>query len=209
MLRSVFGKTLWEGRRALVWWSLGMLLLAMTALGFYPSIKASAADLQKLIQGLPQGLRHLFLGNAPDFTSPAGYLNGRVFSTIAPILLLVYAVGAGARALAGEERGHTLDLLLSTPLPRRRLALEKLAAMATGLFVLALVLWVALAALGPAFELDVSPGRVAAATFSSYLFALALGAVALAVGGATGSRGSAIGIPTTLAAAGFLLVSLA
>ena len=43
-----------------------------------------------------------------------------------PLLLLVAAIGAGARAIAGEEERGTLDLLLSTPVSRRRLALEKL-----------------------------------------------------------------------------------
>ena len=37
-----------------------------------------------------------------------------------PLLLLVYAIGAGSRAIAGEEESGTLDLLLAHPLSRRR-----------------------------------------------------------------------------------------
>ena len=47
-----------------------------------------------------------------------------------PLLLLIAAIGAGARATAGEEERGTLDLLLANPISRRRLVLEKLAALA-------------------------------------------------------------------------------
>ena len=53
-----------------------------------------------------------------------------------PLLLLVAAIGAGARATAGEEERGTLDLLLANPLSRRRLIAEKVAALACEISVL-------------------------------------------------------------------------
>ena len=40
---------------------------------------------------------------------------------MAPLILLIFAVGAGADAVAGEEERGALDLLLAHPLRRRRL----------------------------------------------------------------------------------------
>ena len=76
---------------------------------------------------LPESLRTL-IGN--DFTTPAGYLRSETFSTLGLILLLVFAIGAGSRAIAGEEEGHTLDLLLSTPVRRRHVLVDKWISMA-------------------------------------------------------------------------------
>ena len=82
---------------------------------FYPSITEGAAQLQSYMDNLPEAIRNLI---GVDYTSPAGYLRAELFALLGPILFLVYAVGAGARAVAGEEETRSLDLLLSTPLTR-------------------------------------------------------------------------------------------
>ena len=69
---------------------------------FYPSILESAADSRATWRSCPRALRTLFGG---DFTTPAGYLRSETFSTLGPILFLVFAIGAGSRAIAGEEEG--------------------------------------------------------------------------------------------------------
>ena len=60
-----------------------------------------------------------------DYTTPEGYLQSELFSFLAPILLIVYTIGAGARAIAGEEEAGSLDLLLSTCRSRRRRVLVR------------------------------------------------------------------------------------
>ena len=74
------------------------------------------------MQNLPDAVKTI-IGN--DYTSPAGYLRAEFFSLLGPILLLVYTIGGGAKAIAGEEEGRSLDLLLSTPLSRGRVVADK------------------------------------------------------------------------------------
>src|SRR4029453_12552773 len=112
MLGSVFAKTLVEQRRALIWWAMGLVAACLLAPAFYPSIHENAASFERLLDSLPEGLRRAF---GEDFASPAGYLQARLFSIFAPVLFLIFAIGAGSRAIAGEEEHKTLDLLLSTP----------------------------------------------------------------------------------------------
>ena len=90
--------------------------------GVLPEHPRSAADFQGYMENLPDALRTLI---GSDFTTPAGYLRSETFSALGPILMLVFAIGAGSRAIAGEEEGRTLDLLLSTPVRRRHVLVDK------------------------------------------------------------------------------------
>lgn len=206
MLGSVFAKTIREQRGALIWWAIGLVAACLLTTAFYPSIHENAASFERLLDSLPEGLRKAF---GADFASPAGYLQARLFSIFAPVLFLVFAIGAGSRAIAGEEERKTLDLLLSTPVPRRRVLVDKALAMLVTAGGLGVVLALAIVASGPPFELTVSTANVAAAVADCVLLAVAFGAIALAVGAATGRRSVAIGLTAGLAAGSYLIDVLA
>ncbi len=209
MLRDVFRKSLWEQRRALLWWAIGIVLFIAITIAFYPSLKDSATELQDYLDQIPESLRNLFIGTETDITSPIGYLNSQVFAGNGAIVFLVFAIGAGARAIAGEEEKGTLELLLATPVTRRTVVLQKFWAIATGLAALAAVLYVGLIATGRPVGLTVSPVDLLAATLHQYVFALGFGAIALAVGCLRGRKGLAIGLTTSVAVVAFLLNGLA
>ena len=80
----------------------------------------------------PEALRGIF-GEAGSITSPEGY-NGAYLSNVTTFLAVV-AVIVGTGATAGEEGAGTLDLLLSQPVPRRRLLSGKTVGLAAGLFL--------------------------------------------------------------------------
>ena len=206
MLANVFAKTITEQRRGLAWWALGLVSACLLTTAFYPSVRANAASFERLLDSLPEGLRRAF---GADFASPAGYLQARLFSIFAPLLLLIYAVGAGSRAIAAEEEHETLDVLLSTPVSRRRVLLDKAGAMIAATIGLGVVLALAIAVTGPPFEVSISVANVVAAVTNCVLLALAFGSVALALGAATGRRSVAIGITAGVAAGSYLIDVLA
>lgn len=199
---SVLTKTLVEQRRALLWWAFGLIAACVLTTAFYPSIRENAASFERLLGSLPEGLRKAF---GEDFASPAGYLEARLFSIFAPVLLLIYAIGAGSRAIAGEEERKTLDLLLSTPVPRRQVLLDKALAMILATTGLGAVLALAIAVTGPPFDVSVSVANIAAAAANCVLLALAFGALALLVGAGTGRRSLAIGVAAGVAAGSYLI----
>jgi ABC-2 type transport system permease protein len=207
MLRSVLVKTIRDARRALVWWSLGMLGVVLLTVGFWPSVRDSP-ELERFARNAPDVLK-AFTGGELDFATPIGYLEARLFALIVPVLFLIYAIGAGARAIAGEEEAGTLDLLLSLPLSRARLVLEKAAALGLQLGALALVLLAFVVAAAALVSMDVSAARIGAAVVTAYLLAVAHGALALAIGAGTGKRAVALGIAASVAVAGYLLDGLA
>ena len=209
MLRNVFLKTLSETRRALVWWSLGLIGMAAMMIAVYPTVRDNP-DLNKMVEDYPDALKaFMAFGGDLDYVSGAGYLGSELFSFMVPLLLLIAAIGAGARATAGEEERGTLDLLLANPLSRRRLVAEKFGALAGEIALLAIVLWLSLLVGVEIVAMDVSAPRLAAATTSAALLGLAFGALALLVGAASGRRGVAIGVAAATAVAAYLVNSLA
>ena len=67
-------------------------------------------------------------------SSIEGFMNLEIFQLFAPIVISVYAVTKGASSIAGEEESHTLDQLLSLPISRISLMLQKAFALYTGVF---------------------------------------------------------------------------
>lgn len=90
---------------------------------FYPSIQ-NQPGLNKLLESYPKELTAL-IGHVGDITSPEGFLRAEVFSFLLPLLLLIFAIGFGARSIAGEEEEKTLDLVLATPISRLQLVVAQ------------------------------------------------------------------------------------
>jgi beta-exotoxin I transport system permease protein len=209
MLRSVFLKTVRDLRRGFVWWSVGLAGMAALQVSVYPSVRGNAA-LKKLVENYPDALKGFIgFGGELDYVSAPGYLGMELFSLVVPLLLIVAAIGAGSAAVAGEEDRGTLDLLLSLPLSRTRLALEKLAALVAESVALGLVLWLALWLGARAVGMRIGIDKLGAATASAVALAVCFGAIALLVGCATGRRGWAIGASGAAAVAAYLVNSLA
>lgn len=209
MLRSVAAKTLLDSRRGFLWWSLGLIGLSALMVSVFPAVRDNPG-LNRLAQDYPQALKGVIgFGGQVDYLTPAGFLGSEVFALTAPLLLLVAAIGGGAGAIAGEEERGTLDLLLANPLSRRRLALEKLAALAAELCGLAVVLWLALVVGGRVAGMHISAWKLGAGSLSLLLLALLFGALAMLTGAASGHRARAIALTTAVAVAAYLVNSLA
>ena len=204
MLRNTFLKTLRDRRRSLLWWALGLVGLVAITVGFWPAIEESGQELNRLVEDLPPALQSLAGGDL-DLTSPAGYLNGRVFAFLAPILFLVFGISFGSRTVAGEEQAGTLELVLARPVPRWRIVAEKFAALAVATGFLGLVLWASLALGAAPVGLDIGSSALAAATLMVVLLGLVFGALALFIGCLTGKRGLALGVSTAVTVAMYLL----
>lgn len=209
MLGSVLRRSLRDTARSFAWWTVGLIGFVALIVAVWPTVKSSPS-IAKLHETYPEALKAFTsFGGEFDFGTPAGYLGSELFSFMVPLLLLIAGIGAGARAIAGEEEAGTLDLLLSTPISRMRVALEKLGAIALELVGLGAVLLLCLEVGTSAASMDVSFSHLAAATGSAVLLALAFGAIAFMVGAATGRRGWAIGVTSALGVATYLLNSLA
>lgn len=209
MLRSVFGKTLYERRLGTLGWALELAGLVGLIVAIYPSFRHVHA-LKSLSQEFPKGLSAFFgYGGVVDYTSPVGFLGTELFAVTLPLLMLALAIGSGARAIASEEEATTLDLLLANPLSRPRLVVEKTAALTVELLLLATTIFVGLLVATRAAGVHIAAGKLAAGAAFVFLLGLLFGAFSLAVGAATGKHALAVGMPSGVAAATYLLNGVA
>jgi ABC-2 type transport system permease protein len=211
MMVPVLNQAVRRRRTSLLWWSLGLVGVVGLLAVAYPTVRDNA-ELDRTFAGLPPEVQGLLgLGGQNTLTSPVGYLNSQFFANLLPGMLLVFAVGVAAWAVAGDEAAGTLELLLANPVSRARVAAERAGALVLLLATLTVVCTAALVATAPAVGLDqgLPAERLLAATTASALLALVFAAVAFAVGAATGSRPVAMATAAALAVAGFVVQGLA
>jgi len=207
MLKNVFLKSLRDQRRSLLFWSLGLVALAFYITFFYPTVR-NLPDLNKILEQAPKGIAALLGGQILDYTSPTGYLNLELFSMMLPIILLVYTIGSGSGAIAGEEEKGTLEFLLANPVSRWRVVVQKAGVMVAGVVIISAVFLAGLMVGATAVDMKIGFTRLLAATFSTVLLALDFGTLALFLGCLRGSRGMSLGVSATLAVATYFLNSL-
>ncbi len=185
MPRSVFTKALWDQRRGIAAWSVGMGALGVLYAVFYPTVNTPA--LAEFMRSFPQEIFQA-MGIA-DFSSPAGYLGATTYGIIGPLLLIVFAAALGTRAIAGDEEAGRLDVLLAHPVERWRFLVERAAAMLVALGAAGLVLFLVMLAIsGWAQFGSIGAANLGAASVQMVLLGAFFGALALAVGALTGRR---------------------
>ncbi len=193
-------------RRALLGW--GLALAAVTALyvSFWPAM-GDTAEMQALVDSMPEAVVTALGYDA--IGSPAGYLESTVYALLAPILMLVFALGFAARAIAGDEEAGALELESAAPVGRRRLLLERYLALVAGVVWLAAVVGVVSLGLARAVDMEVATLPLVGATLGLFLLVLALGSVTFAVGAVTGRRSVALAVGAGVAVAAYVSNALA
>ena len=205
MLSNVFLKSLRDERWPMVWWSAGLGLFAAMMIAFFPSIRGND-DFNVMLESYPENLKTLFgLSELTDITSAVGFFNAEVFGFMAPLLFVIHGVVLGSGAIAGEEGRGSLEILLTEPIARGKLVVQKAAAMIANAIALGLVLWIVLVIGTLIIDIDLSVLNLAAITFSTVLLGVTFGALAIAAGCFTGSRGTSVTIVAAVAVGTYLL----
>ena len=125
-----------------------------------------------------------------------------------PIMFIAFAVGLGSGAIAGEEEKGTLDFLLANPILRGRLIIEKVGAMITSIFVLAVIFLMGMMVGIAVVNIDISLLYLAEATLSTLMLGLVFGTLAFFLGALKGNRGMSIGVASAAAVVTYFLNSL-
>ncbi len=197
---NVFLKAMRDQQWMILGFGLGSALMAALVLAIYPSYSTALEHLE-----LPPALQAI-VGDV-DLASATGFVSAEFFSWV-PVLFVVYAIIQGTGALAGEESSGTIDLLLAQPISRARLIVEKSLAIVVGA--------VAIAALAlPGFvipyylmDIEVSLGRLLAATMAMVPLTLAFAALSLLAGCMLPARRDAAATLTAVAILSYFINSL-
>jgi ABC-2 type transport system permease protein len=192
----VLASVLRDRRRSLVGWAVALAAVSAMYVAFWPAM-GDGAEMQALVDNMPEGLATALGYDA--IGSAAGYLESTIFGLLGPALLLVFAIGTGARLVAGEEEDGTLELELAHPVGRLRVLGERLAALVLAIAGLSLAVFAVTLAVATGLEMDVTAVGIAAASTGMLLLAVTFGCIALGVGAATGRRALALAVAAGLA----------
>ena len=196
-------------RRTLAIWAAAFAgLIALYAV-IWPSVRGNTSW-RNLFDTLPPTYRALFTASGTiDLSTAGGYLGVELMGFMGPALIAVYAITAGSAAIAGEEDRGGLEVTLSAPVSRVQLFGQRFTALLTGIAALMLTtaaaLWIFSAVLGMGLGL----GAIASAAAALGIFGLFGGAVAIAVGAATGRPAAARGVAALVVVASYLINALA
>ena len=180
---SVFAKSLSE-RASLA--ALAGGALASMAIAVALMFDGLQGTLRDLSDGIPDGVAGLY--GSGDLGTPVGWINAEMVSILLPAVMIAVAVMLGVGAVAGEQKRHTLDLLLSAPVTRGRVVIEKAAALAVVVVAIGVLAGLGIGAGSALGGLDIRAADIAAALSHVTLLALFFGALALAVGAAASTQ---------------------
>jgi beta-exotoxin I transport system permease protein len=192
-------------RRAIIGYTLGLAVYALVIVILYPQFK----DTTSLNSITEHGstLAALF-GATGSLTSPTGWLNANLYANFVPLIVLLVTIGYGASSIAGQDEAGTLSLVTILPVSRRDVVLQKAATLVGQAIAIALATMLCVL-VGRSFDLSISIGHLAGVTIGVTLLGIDFGLAAVALGAWSGTRGLALGVTSTIAAASYLISSLA
>jgi ABC-2 type transport system permease protein len=203
---SIFGKTVRDSQRAFLIVA-ALLGVAVLTVGAASSQAFATLEARREAAALATTLPSLFegmLGKEIGLETLGGLIEWRypvVFFLIAPI----WSILALSGTLAAEARRGSLEYLATTPLTRRRIAVEKVAGHVAMVVLLTIITAVALFATGAIFA--VLPGD-AISPQAAFAFALLVGLAILAAGSVGFALSPFLGRGGSAGVAGVVLVAM-
>src|SRR5260221_9194063 len=187
--KSIYLKTLRDFRIAILGWGVGMGLATFEVQATVGSLVSTPAARATLVS-----LASSFAWNADPVAvdTVGGYATWKVGIFI--LLIAIWPLLACSRMLRGEEERGSLDVLLSLPRRRLRVALEKLAAVWTALLLMCLLIALITFAGGKSFNADYSLGDALLFGLNLVLICGVFGSIALLLSQFTQERGTAAGV---------------
>lgn len=207
MLKTIFGKTLYERRLSTIIWTLAFFACVLLIVVLFPTFKDSFGQ---ALNDVPESLKGL-LGNASDYQTINGYVDIQVIGQMI-FLTLILGIILGTSFLAGEENSRTLHTLLVQPISRTRIYIEKYLAMMVITFVAIIggIFGGIIAGAIPIGELhNTSVWRMLQAAGMTWLLTLAFATLAYTIGAITGKRGIAGIVAGFYAFATYMITTLA
>jgi ABC-2 type transport system permease protein len=187
-LSSVFLKTLWGYRVAILGWGIGMGLVVVSPMA---SVNALLTTQQAREQLISLAAQFSWNADVVAVDTIGGYATFKIGIFI--FLIAVWPLLAGSRMLRGEEDRGSLDVLLSVPRTRARIALEKLAAIWAALFSMGLLIGLLAFAGGSKFGGEFGLGDALLFGLNLALVCAVIGGLALLISQFTQEQGPAAG----------------
>ncbi len=207
MIGSVFLETLKTTWKQMVYWGVGLAAMALLVVIMVPLFNMQ--DMRKLLESFPPVILAMIgVGSELEiFATNEGFVAIGFFGKSA-LIFAVYPVVMGMRVTANEEDSGTMDVLLSLPVERARVVIEKFLAYGVSCIGVVLLIYLSLhlgVFLG-GVELDVL--RLAEVTFYLIPLMVFIMAATVLIGVLVRRRTVALGIVTAFVIVSYMLQTI-
>jgi ABC-2 type transport system permease protein len=206
MMRSLYLKTLYQKRWIAFWWFIGLMLMVLLTLLFFPAFKNS--DLGQTFSTLPPALQKV-AGDMTSFMTIGGYISQQIFALRMPMLTIILSIVLFVSLTVGDEKKGILETQLSLPLSRSKILAQKLLVALTILGVASLGIFVGVVLGLLLIRENYSVMTIAMETLGCFLVSLCFGMIAFLFGAGTGGRALTVGVASVVAFVSYLISSLA
>ena len=193
MFRSTYLKSLRDYRVPILGWGLGLGALMATVLVAVPTVFATPAAKAAVVS---LGASYAWIAEPIKIDTAGGYATWKYGITI--LVVVIWPLLAGTGMLRGEEERGSLDVLLSAPRGRVRVALEKLAALWTALLIFGVIVGLLTYAGGAKLNGEITLGATLGFGINLALICAVFGSVGLFVSQFTQERRTASGLTAAL-----------
>ena len=206
-MKNLFQKTLFDHKKGLMFWTLGIIITDLMMASLFPTIEKMSPELiNEYITSFPKEIS-VWFGDLAAMSTPEGFLNVELFSFMLPFAFIAYAITVGTNIIAGEEKNQTIDILISNPIKRSNLILQKFLALATLIIIFCLITWAGFIFTLPIMKINLF--NLGQMCVNLALIAIFFGSISILTGSITGRTGISTGLSGGLAFITFLINGLA
>ncbi|HRJ06695.1 MAG TPA: ABC transporter permease subunit [Candidatus Saccharibacteria bacterium] len=204
MMRSVYLKTLYDKRYFLFGWTIAFAAIAALLASFYPAMHQDGA-IDELLKSMPAAFQGL-IGSLADLSRFDTYIASQLFDIRMPLIAGIMAIILGIGLSVNDEEKGELRTVLSLPIGRTKLLVQKWFAMLTIMVVVVLGMVAGMYAVLPFIDIaSIEPDVVVRLSAMTLLIMVTFGTIPFAVGFASGRRAAATGISILIIIGSFIL----
>lgn len=180
-------------RVSLVWYALGLIAYGWMIVAFFPLIEQNPGYSEMAEEMLSEELMAIFGGGDLQFNTIGGFLGIEYLGLIWVFIVGAAVITFAAGALAGAVEDGTMELTLSQPVSRAKVALTRYLAMAVYAMSLCLVTVLSIYLTSFLHDVEVGLDSMVLLFVVCMLLALAIGGLAFLISSLTTGRGRTIG----------------
>jgi ABC-2 type transport system permease protein len=205
MRGSVFFETLRQTWLQAIYWGVGLGLISLFMILIVPNADALNQMVELLKTMPPFLLQAAGVGDDLNFlATPDGFVAVGFFGKML-LLIAAYPIVMGLRVTINEEDSGSLDMLLSLPVPRWRVVLEKFAAYTLTIFVIVVLSFIGIWAGRVMSGIEINLGRVAETILNLTPSLILILAATVFIGTVIRRRKIALGVATAFIIGSFML----
>jgi len=204
MFGAIFKNTLQQSWREAILWSVGLSSVGVMVVLMLPFFEQM--DLVGLLEALPPVMLAAFGidGDLEVLNTPEGLIAISMFGEMM-LIFCVYPVVMGLRVVATEEENGTMDVIMSLPVQRWQVVIEKFLAYTVMLALVSFLLYAGMALSTTAIDVELNLNIIAQMSFSLFPMLVFILAVTTTISIFITDRRTAMGVATAFVVASFIV----